>query len=119
MRKVIGVAGVITAACAMGLATPDGASAARLARVGAFTAPTFVTAPRSARPGTIFVVERSGRVIRFHKGSRVTFGEEARQGANVRPRGGDTQAGQPVLEAGTPLGPAKVGASRREVRASR
>ena len=45
-----------------------------------------------------------------HEGSRVTFGEEARQGANVRPRGGDTQAGQPVLEAGTPLGPAQVGA---------
>ena len=42
--------------------------------------------------------------------SRVTFSEEARQGANVRPRGGDTRAGQPVLEAGTPLGPAQVGA---------
>ena len=36
MRKVIGVAGVVTAACALGLATPDGASAVRLARVGAF-----------------------------------------------------------------------------------
>src|SRR6266540_3042159 len=59
MRRVIGVAGVVTAACALGLATPDGASAVRLARVGGFTAPTFVTAPRSATPGTIFVVERS------------------------------------------------------------
>jgi hypothetical protein len=75
MRKVIGVAGVFAAACALGLATPDGAPAARLARVGAFNAPTFVTVPRSARPGTIFVVERSGRVIRFYKGSRVTFAD--------------------------------------------
>src|SRR6266540_3042161 len=75
MRRVIGVAGVVTAACALGLATPDGASAVRLARVGGFTAPTFVTAPRSATPGTIFVVERSGRVIRVYKGSRVTFAD--------------------------------------------
>jgi hypothetical protein len=73
MRKGIGVAGVVTAACALGLAIPDGASAVRLARVGGFNAPTFVTAPRSATPGTIFVVERAGRVIRFYKGSRVTF----------------------------------------------
>jgi hypothetical protein len=73
MRKVIGVAGVVTAACALGLATPQGASAARLARVGTFNAPTFVTAPRSATPGTFFVVERAGRVIRSYKGSRNTF----------------------------------------------
>jgi hypothetical protein len=73
MRKVIGVAGVVTAACALGLATPHAASAARLARVGAFSAPTFVTAPRSATPGTFFVVERAGRVIRSYKGSRNTF----------------------------------------------
>jgi molybdopterin molybdotransferase len=45
-----------------------------------------------------------------HQDSRVTFREEAQQGANVRPRGGDTEAGQSVLEAGTPLGPAQVGA---------
>jgi molybdopterin molybdotransferase len=45
-----------------------------------------------------------------HEDSRVTFTEEARQGANVRPRGGDTQSGQPVLEAGASLGPAQVGA---------
>ena len=44
-----------------------------------------------------------------HEDSRVTFREEARQGANVRPRGGDAKAGQPVLEAGTKLGPAQVG----------
>src|SRR6266545_744159 len=75
MRGVIGVAGVVTAACALGLATPQGASAARLARVASFTAPTFVTAPRSATPGTLFVVERAGRVIRFYKGSRVTFAD--------------------------------------------
>ena len=75
MRKVIGVAGVVTAACALGLATPDGASAVRLARVGAFNAPTYVTAPRSATPRTIFVVERAGRVIRFYKGSRIKFAD--------------------------------------------
>ena len=45
-----------------------------------------------------------------HEDSQVTFTEEARQGANVRPRGGDTQSGQPVLEAGASLGPAQVGA---------
>jgi len=42
--------------------------------------------------------------------ARITFQVEARQGANVRPRGGDTQAGQPVLGPGTQLGPAQVGA---------
>ncbi len=45
-----------------------------------------------------------------HEDSRVTFREEARQGANVRPRAGDTRVGEPVLEAGTWLGPAQVGA---------
>ena len=45
-----------------------------------------------------------------HEDLRVTFREEARQGANVRPRGGDTRVGEPVLEAGTLLGPAQVGA---------
>ncbi len=31
-------------------------------------------------------------------------------GANVRPRGGDVRAGEPVVEAGTRLGPAQLGA---------
>jgi hypothetical protein len=73
MRKVIGVAGVVTAACALGLVAPQGASAARLARVASFSSPTYVVAPRSARPGTFFVVEQGGRVIRYYRGSRVTF----------------------------------------------
>jgi molybdopterin molybdotransferase len=45
-----------------------------------------------------------------HEDSRVTFREEIRLGANVRPRGGDVESGQPVLEAGAQLGAAQVGA---------
>jgi molybdopterin molybdotransferase len=76
---------------------------------------------RSLAPGETMAISTGGVVpdggdtvvpleLVQHEGSRVTFSEQARQGANVRPRGGDTQAGQPVLEAGTPLGPAQVGA---------
>jgi molybdopterin molybdotransferase len=36
--------------------------------------------------------------------------EEVRPGANVRPRGGDVGAGEPVVPAGERLGPAQVGA---------
>jgi Glucose / Sorbosone dehydrogenase len=75
MRKLIGVVGVFTAACALGLAAPQGASAARLVPVAAFSSPTFVVAPRGATSGTLFVVERAGRVIRYYRGSRVTFAD--------------------------------------------
>lgn len=40
----------------------------------------------------------------------VTFREGAEPGAHVRARGGDTAAGDPVLEPGTELGPAQIGA---------
>jgi Glucose / Sorbosone dehydrogenase len=73
MRKLIGVAGVVLVACALGLIVPQGAGAVRLAPVGTFNSPVFLTAPRSAAPGTLFVVERDGRVIRYYKGARTTF----------------------------------------------
>lgn len=41
---------------------------------------------------------------------RVEIGEPAEPGANVRPRGGDVRNGGVVVEAGTRLGPAQVGA---------
>jgi hypothetical protein len=75
MRKVLGVAGVFVAACALALAVPNGAGAVRLVSVASFNAPIFVTAPSTAKPGTIFVVERSGLVIRYYRGSRHTFAD--------------------------------------------
>jgi molybdopterin molybdotransferase len=36
--------------------------------------------------------------------------EAARSGAHIRPRGGDVREGDPVVEAGTRLGPAQIGA---------
>jgi Glucose / Sorbosone dehydrogenase len=75
MRKLIGVAGVFTAACALGLAAPREAGAVTLDPVAAFNSPTYVAAPRTARPGTLFVVERAGRVIRYYQGSRRTFAD--------------------------------------------
>jgi hypothetical protein len=75
MRRVVGVAGVFVAACALGLAVSERASAARLVRVAAFSSPTYVVAPRSAAPGTLFVVQRAGRVIRYYRGSRTTFAD--------------------------------------------
>ena len=38
------------------------------------------------------------------------FRDRVAPGANVRPRGGDIRAGEPVVEAGTRLGPAQLGA---------
>jgi molybdopterin molybdotransferase len=43
-------------------------------------------------------------------GDGVTLRQAVETGANVRPRGGDTHAGDTVLEAGTRLGPAQVAA---------
>jgi molybdopterin molybdotransferase len=48
-----------------------------------------------------FVEERDGAV---------TFREAVTAGANVRARGGDTRAGESVLEPGVRLGPAQIGA---------
>jgi hypothetical protein len=75
MRGFIGVAGVFVAACALGLATPRDAAAMRLARVATVDSPVFVTAPRTARAGVLFVVERDGRVIRYDRGARRTFAD--------------------------------------------
>ena len=75
MRKVLGVAGVFLAACALGLVGPREAGAVRLVSVASFNAPTFVTAPPTAKPGTLFVVERSGIVIRYYRGTRHTFAD--------------------------------------------
>jgi hypothetical protein len=75
MRKVAGVAGVFLAACIVGLAVPRESGAVRLHSVASFNAPIFVTAPSTARPGTVFVVERPGLVIRYYQGSRRTFAD--------------------------------------------
>jgi hypothetical protein len=75
MRKLIGVVGVFTAACALGLAAPREAGAVRLDPVAAFNSPTYVAAPRTAKPGTLFVVERPGRVIRYYRGNRHVFAD--------------------------------------------
>jgi hypothetical protein len=75
MRKVVGVAGVFLAACAFGLAVPRAAGAVRLVSVASFNAPIFVTAPSTARPGTLFVVERPGIVVRYNGSSRRTFAD--------------------------------------------
>lgn len=48
------------------------------------------------------LVEEEGGALSVH--------EPVRAGANVRPRGGDVEAGGAVLEAGVRLGPAQVGA---------
>jgi molybdopterin molybdotransferase len=40
----------------------------------------------------------------------IEIAEPVIPGANVRPRGGDVRAGEPVVEAGTRLGPAQLGA---------
>jgi hypothetical protein len=75
MRKLIGVVWVFVVACALGLAAPRDAAAVRVARMATFDSPVFVTAPRTARPGTIFVVEQQGRVIRYYRGARRTFAD--------------------------------------------
>jgi hypothetical protein len=75
MRIVLGVAGVFVAACALGLAVPREADAARLVSVASFNAPIFITAPSTAKSGTLFVVERAGRVVRYRRGSRRTFAD--------------------------------------------
>jgi Glucose / Sorbosone dehydrogenase len=75
VRTIIGVAGVFVAACALGLAAPRDAAALRLVPVATFNSPVFVTAPRSAPTGTLFVVERPGRVIRYYKGARRVFAD--------------------------------------------
>src|SRR5919199_5900023 len=73
MRKFVGVAGVAAAACLLSLAAPQRASAVRLSRVASFNAPIFITAPPTARPGTLFVVQRDGVVTRYYRGERHTF----------------------------------------------
>jgi Glucose / Sorbosone dehydrogenase len=75
MGKAPGVAGVLVAACALGLAVPKEAGAVKLVRQATFNAPVYVTAPRSAKPGTLFVVEREGRVIRYYNGARRKFAD--------------------------------------------
>jgi molybdopterin molybdotransferase len=42
--------------------------------------------------------------------NNVEIAETVASGANVRPRGGDVRAGDPVVETGTRLGPAQLGA---------
>jgi molybdopterin molybdotransferase len=42
--------------------------------------------------------------------SRVELAEAARPGMHIRPRGGDVRAGTSVVDAGTRLGPAQIGA---------
>lgn len=73
VRTSVGVTGVVLSACLLAVLAPSGADAARLARVAGFSAPTFITTTRGGSPGGLFVVQREGRVVRLHKGSRTTF----------------------------------------------
>ena len=78
-------------------------------------------APRALRPGEAMGIGTGGvvpegadavvpveRVVQ--RGDAVEVPQDVGQGDNVRPRGGDARAGDVVLEAGTRLGAAQVGA---------
>jgi molybdopterin molybdotransferase len=60
------------------------------------------------------VPEGADAVIPFEyvveRDNNIEIAEPVARGANVRPRGGDVGAGEPVVEAGTRLGPAQLGA---------
>jgi glucose/arabinose dehydrogenase len=73
VRLKLGVFGAAVAVWAAGLASPGDADAARLARVATFNSPIFMTAPPGAPRGTLFVVERAGRIVRYYRGTRRTF----------------------------------------------
>jgi molybdopterin molybdotransferase len=45
-----------------------------------------------------------------HDGDSVTIPSAVARGANIRPQGGDVRAGEVVVHAGRPLGPAQIGA---------
>jgi molybdopterin molybdotransferase len=56
------------------------------------------------------VPEGADAVVPVERASGDVVVEEVAAGENVRPRGGDVQAGAVVVEAGTRLGPAQIGA---------
>jgi molybdopterin molybdotransferase len=78
-------------------------------------------APGPLRPGTVMAIATGGVVpdgadavvpiehVRADERT-VEVPESVAPGANVRPRGGDTQAGNVVVPAGVRLGPAQIGA---------
>jgi molybdopterin molybdotransferase len=78
-------------------------------------------AGRPLAPGEVMAVSTGGAVpegadavvpieLVEERDGTVTIREAVAAGAHVRPRGGDTQAGEPILEPGTRLGPAQIAA---------
>jgi molybdopterin molybdotransferase len=78
-------------------------------------------APRALGAGEAMAIATGGAVpdgadsvvpieVAEETNDRVALAQPVTQGAHVRPRGGDTRAGEEVLEAGTHLGPAQVAA---------
>jgi molybdopterin molybdotransferase len=78
-------------------------------------------APRPLAPGEAMAIATGGAVpdgansvvpieVVEETGDSVTVREPVSEGANVRPRAGDTRIGDTVLEPGTRLGPAQVAA---------
>jgi molybdopterin molybdotransferase len=78
-------------------------------------------APRPLGPGEAMAIATGGVVpegadavipVEYvgERGNNIAVPEAAVAGANVRPRGGDLRAGDTVVEAGTRLGPAHLGA---------
>jgi molybdopterin molybdotransferase len=78
-------------------------------------------APRALRAGEAMAIATGGvvpegadAVIPFEyvveHDNEVEIGSAVETGANIRPRGGDLGAGEPVVPAGTRLGPAQLGA---------
>ncbi|MDQ5822448.1 MAG: molybdopterin molybdotransferase MoeA, partial [Actinomycetota bacterium] len=83
--------------------------------------PAGKPAPRSLAPGETMAIATGGVVpggadavvpIEYvvEHDNNVEFPGSVDVGANVRPRGGDVRAGEPVIEAGIRLGPAQLGA---------
>jgi molybdopterin molybdotransferase len=78
-------------------------------------------ASEALAPGTAATIATGGAVpegadavvpveLTSSRDSQVEFSEQARSGAHIRPRGGDVREGEIVVEPGTRLGPAHIGA---------
>jgi glucose/arabinose dehydrogenase len=63
---------VLVPAASSGVKGGAAASALQLVKVGDFDSPLYVDAPRS-EPGSLYVVEQGGRIVRVKGGRRTTF----------------------------------------------
>jgi molybdopterin molybdotransferase len=77
--------------------------------------------PRALRPGEAMAIATGGVVPEgadavipveyvVERDNEVAIESAVESGANIRPRGGDLRAGEPVVQAGARLGPAQLGA---------